>query len=122
MSQYVRPATSYRKPWETKRVQLEGARKQTLETGRNRVVVTAVVFALAFCVIAGRLIDLTVIERPGEPLVAERETVRSWTADRADVVDRNGVILATSLPTVSVYADPREVIDPEEAADKLRTV
>jgi cell division protein FtsI (penicillin-binding protein 3) len=122
MSQFVRPAPSYRKPWESHRVRLEGARKQALETGRNRVLMTAAVFAFAFTVVAGRLVDLTVLERPGEPLVAEQEAVRSRAADRADVVDRNGVILATSLPTVSVYADPTEVLDPEEAADKLRTV
>lgn len=122
MSRRASPLASRRTPWESGRVRLEGARKQALETGRNRVVVTAAVFALTFAVIAGRLIDLTVLERPGEPLVAERETAQSWTADRTDIVDRNGVVLATSLPTVSVYADPREVLDPEEAADKLRSV
>ncbi|NNG04336.1 MAG: penicillin-binding protein 2, partial [Inquilinus sp.] len=38
---------------------------------------------------------------------------------RGDVLDRNGVILATTLPTASLYADPAKVIDAAEAAEML---
>lgn len=111
-----------RKPWETRRVHLDGVRKQALETGRNRVVVTAAVFALAFAVVSTRLVGLTVMDQAGEPQVVRHSETRSWTAERADIRDRNGVVLATSLPTVSLYADPREVLDPISAAARLRTV
>ncbi len=47
---------------------------------------------------------------PGEHLV------------RASITDRNGEILAISLPTASVFANPREMIDPTDAAAKLKTV
>ena len=122
MSGYLRSGSAYRKPWESRRIRIEGARKQALETGRNRIVVTAVVFGLAFMAIAGRLVDLTVLNQPGEPQVTQRTDMPAWTAERADIVDRNGVILATSLPTVSLYADPTEVLDPVAATDKLLTV
>jgi len=122
MNAYIRPGTAYRKPWEARRIRIDGARKQAIETGRNRVVVTAVVFGLAFAAIAGRLVDLTVLNQPGEPQVTQRAEKPSWTAERADIVDRNGVILATSLPSVSLYADPSEVLDPAAAADNLLTV
>ncbi len=122
MSGYLRSGSAYHKPWESRRIRIEGARKQALETGRNRVVVTAVVFGLAFAAIAGRLVDLTVLNQPGEPQVTQRNDMPAWTAERADIVDRNGVILATSLPTVSLYADPSEVLDPVIATDKLLTV
>ncbi len=122
MNAYIRSGTAYRKPWEARRIRIDGARKQAIETGRNRVVVTAVVFGLAFAAIAGRLVDLTVLNQPGEPQVTQRTDTPSWTAERADIVDRNGVILATSLPTVSLYADPSEVLDPVAAADSLLTV
>lgn len=111
-----------RKPWEFRRVRLEGTHKQALETGRNRVLVTGAVFAFAFLAIAGRLVDLTAIDHPGEPKVAQTENERSGTMDRAEVLDRNGLILATSLPTASLYADATEVLDPAEATERLLTV
>ena len=43
------------------RIVFEGARKQALETGRNRLVVTGVLFALAFVMIGGRVVELTLI-------------------------------------------------------------
>jgi len=41
---------------------------------------------------------------------------------RAMIVDRNGEILALSLPTAGLYANPREMIDTAEAAQKLKSV
>jgi cell division protein FtsI (penicillin-binding protein 3) len=38
------------------------------------------------------------------------------------ITDRNGQILAISLPTVAVFADPRQIIDPAEAAHRLKQV
>ena len=38
------------------------------------------------------------------------------------ITDRNGQILAISLPTVAVFADPRQIIDPADAAHKLKQV
>lgn len=102
-----------------KHIRLEGNIKQALETGRNRLLVTAVVFSLAFMVIAGRLVDLTLVAEEGEPLLAQTTPSQAGVVGRADIVDRNGVILATSLPTVSLYADPHDVPNPEETANRL---
>jgi cell division protein FtsI (penicillin-binding protein 3) len=41
---------------------------------------------------------------------------------RADIVDRNRHIIATSLPTVSLYACPHEIIDVPEAITKICNV
>jgi len=41
---------------------------------------------------------------------------------RAAVTDRNGEVLAVSLPMTALYANPRQIDDPVEAADKLRQV
>ena len=44
------------------------------------------------------------------------------TVHRASVTDRNGQILAISLPLASVYANPQEMIDPAETVGKLASV
>ena len=38
---------------------------------------------------------------------------------RADIVDRNGIILATNIETVALYAHPQELIDPKGTVEKL---
>ena len=48
----------------SRRVHLEGARKEALATSRSRLVVTSVLFAVAFAVISGRLVELAVFEDP----------------------------------------------------------
>ncbi len=108
-------------PGNSWRIHLDGARKEALETGRTRLLVTGVVFCLAFLVVAGRLVDLALLGPAAEPRLAAGAPV---TQDfrRADIVDRNGVLLATSLPTASLYADAREVIDPRQAAAGLVAV
>ncbi|QHI95743.1 penicillin-binding protein 2 [Aristophania vespae] len=41
---------------------------------------------------------------------------------RATITDRNGQPLALSLPVVQVYANPMEIIDPEDVVEKLLSV
>ena len=38
---------------------------------------------------------------------------------RPDIVDRNGVVLATDIAVASLYADPRKIIDVDEAVEIL---
>jgi len=96
---------------------VEGAGRQALETGRNRLVVAGAVIAFAFVAVAVRLVDVAVL-KGGEPRIARSTPPHAATA-RADIVDRNGVLLATSLPVVSLSANPRMVLDAAEAAAKL---
>lgn len=73
-------------------------------------------------VIGLRLVDLGVLDRPSEPraeLVAADRVNAARKAGRADIVDRNGVLLATSLKTASLFADPVRLNDPEGAARDL---
>ena len=76
---------------------IEGIRKQAIETGRNRLLVTSVVIAMAFAAIGVRLVDLTVFKAGGEPKVAHIEQSPAAPVGRADIVDRNGIVLALSL-------------------------
>ncbi len=105
---------------EARRRDGEDRATQALETGRNRLVVAGIVFAAAFVAVAVRLVDVTLMEPDRHPLLALDKNAAQER--RADILDRNGVLLATSLGTASLYADPSKVIDPDEAASKLSSV
>jgi cell division protein FtsI (penicillin-binding protein 3) len=101
------------------RLTLDGTAKEAIETARNRIAFGGAVFALAFTVIVVRLFDVTVFQEPREaqpPRVAQTQRPEM---ERADIVDRNGALLATSLVQASLYANPRQVLDPAETAAKL---
>ncbi len=102
-------------------VQLDGATKKALETGRSRLLVGAMLFTLAFLAIVGRLVDVTLLQDVSEPRLADQAPVAP-IAERADIIDRNGVILATSLATFSLFANPNQVLDAGEAAKELAGV
>lgn len=100
------------------RVRLQSKNATALEQGRSRLVLTAAFFAMAFGAVGLKLMDATILAGGQEP-GATRAASAVAPQSRADIVDRNGVLLATSLATASLYADPKLVIDPQEATAKL---
>jgi cell division protein FtsI (penicillin-binding protein 3) len=90
-----------------------------LETGRNRLMVTAAVVSLVFSAIGVKLMMATLLADGAEPRQHKALQVDNSPMSRADILDRNGNLLATSLAMQSLYADPKAVIDPAEAAQKL---
>ena len=46
----------------------------------------------------------------------------SIIAERADIVDRKGRILATNFQTHSLYAQPQQMIEPLKAAERLAEI
>jgi cell division protein FtsI (penicillin-binding protein 3) len=106
-------------------VALDEPTKQVLETGRSRLLVTAALFSLAFAVIGIRLVDVTLIKPAVDPKaaqVARTATAAGPELARADIVDRNGVLIATTLASPSLYANPKLISDPAAAARKLVAV
>lgn len=92
--------------------------RQTMDMARSRLLVVCFAFVLAFLVIVGRLVDVSLLRGGGEENLAHEGALRGIYF-RADIVDRNGELLATSLKTFSLYANARVVLDPVEAANKL---
>ena len=118
------------------------ARRAALEKTRGRLLFAASGFTVLFAAVMVKLAMATVVV-PMQPRRASLEAGRlpplpdpNATADapaaepardtgphpRATITDRNGEILAVSLPTAGVYANPKEMIDPDEAAVKLKSV
>jgi cell division protein FtsI (penicillin-binding protein 3) len=120
-SRILRPVA----PPPSRAVRLEGAAKQVLESSRGRLTLAASVFAIAFAVVGMRLVDLALSKPAGDAREFElprANDATGYAADRADIVDRSGALVATSVPTASLYADPRDIKDAREAATRLKTV
>ncbi|MGV8948457.1 MAG: peptidoglycan D,D-transpeptidase FtsI family protein [Candidatus Paracaedibacter sp.] len=97
--------------------------RNVLETAKNRSLVAGAAFSVAFLLIFVRLADVMVIRSlwgPSDHEAPQRNgVVTAKAGPRADILDRNGEILATHLVTGSVYANPKVIINAEEAAAKL---
>ncbi len=48
--------------------------------------------------------------------------LKEFSLKRASIVDRNGELLATNITTASLYANPKDLIHPEEAARRIAEV
>lgn len=87
---------------------------------RTRIRVAVGVFALAFVAVLGRLVffGLTPVADPASYI----DPNASIASSRPDLVDRNGEILATDIKMASLFAEPRNILDPDEAAEQLAAV
>ncbi len=103
-------------------LQLGGADNGALEIGRSRLVLCALLFIIAFAGLSFRLIDLTLFNQPREPQLDRADRALALPLERADILDRNGVVLATSLETAALYADPKELRDAPAVAHALAGV
>ncbi|HRE21342.1 MAG TPA: penicillin-binding protein 2 [Rhabdaerophilum sp.] len=85
-----------------------------------RMILVALAFGGMFSLLAGRLVLLNV--RSEEPSTIGRLTQGSISTARPTIVDRAGVTMATDVKTTSIFADPRKVIDKDEAAELINAV
>ncbi|MBT7451380.1 MAG: penicillin-binding protein 2, partial [Rhodospirillaceae bacterium] len=105
------------------RVTLVGETQRAVEIGRARLMVTAGLFTFAFLSISVRLVDLMVLNGALDtgPAYGAAENQPAPTF-RSDIVDREGRTIATTLPTVNLYAEATEIIDAKVAAEALTSV
>ncbi len=84
-----------------------------------RLIMLAVMFLGAFGTVGWKMGELAT---SGEPEVAENTTRASVVNQRANIVDRNGNILATNLITKSLFAHPMDMVDPTAALNGLMQI
>ncbi len=89
--------------------------QQLLHKARYRTLSICVIACVAYVGIAVRLIDVMVVRTPDCTSGCQQQECQM----RQNIIDRNGVILATQLVTASVYANPKVIINAKEAALKL---
>jgi cell division protein FtsI (penicillin-binding protein 3) len=90
------------------------------EKSQPRVGLVILAFSVLFVAITGRLVMLATL--PNEQVGLRRATSDAISAARPDIVDRNGEMLATDIRSVSVFAEPRKILDTDEATELLTAV
>ena len=82
----------------------------------GRLLVLGLFFFSAFLVVGARM-GMLATSDPTEPMASAAGT--PIAAQRGDIVDRQGRILATNFETHSLYAQPPQMVDPVQAAKGL---
>ena len=105
-------------------IQVSGQKRSVLDMALSCLMLLSLFFILTYIVVVARVVDLTIIQgemKKGEETVSmlEAEPVQKKIAHRADILDRNGIILARSLKTASLYADPDLIPDKHIVAKDL---
>ncbi|MCX7340232.1 MAG: penicillin-binding protein 2 [Hyphomicrobiales bacterium] len=90
------------------------------EKSEARIGLIMLCFGALFLTLAGRLVYLAVAS--DEPVGLRRATADATSAARPDIIDRNGEVLATDVRSVSVFAEPRKILDKDEAVELLTAV
>ena len=100
-------------------IALDGARKVrgNLTQARIRWMILALV--LGFGLVGARLVQLGLVVTDSTIEGQARDLI---TATRPPILDRNGLEMAVDIRVPSLFAEPRRIIDVEEAVRELRTV
>ena len=85
--------------------------------GQNRIRLIAICFTIAFLAIALQLGNLTILKGLSveDDVLAQHQP----RMPRPDIVDRNGVVMATDIAVASLYADPRKILDIDDTVESL---
>lgn len=98
------------------RLRHEEMRDKARYRAEGRLLVLSVAFLAGFITVGARMGALAFSEAQEPRASAEGSRI---VAQRADIVDRKGRILATNLETHSLYAQPHQMIDKERVAKEL---
>jgi cell division protein FtsI (penicillin-binding protein 3) len=104
---------------EERAARLRAMQREQRSRAETRLLLLGLVFVLGFTTVGGRMALLSA-SVPTEPRA--NVSAEPILAQRAEIVDRNGAVLATNIVTASLYAHPHEMIDPRAAADGLARI
>ncbi len=108
----------------------ESTGRRIIEQSHFRLIYVGFFFALCFVSISWRMVEVAVIKNKNAMTItvidpddekSEQVEIRSTepTLQRGNIVDRNGQLLATSLMTASVFANPKEINQPDDVSQRL---
>lgn len=106
--------------WNKQIATLISGRGESVYVARTRLRVVQSLSLFLFALVFIRLTDLTIMQSPQEPFGDTGSSVQS--IERADIVDRNGILLATTLQVQSLYADPTMIENKAFVAKQLENI
>jgi len=113
---------SFFNKWNKNIAHLVSAKGEALEIGRTRLKIIRSLCLILFAFIIIRVGDLSVLQTPQEPTAEYSITQNKDVYERSDIVDRNGVLLATTLQVASLYADPILIDNKAYIANQLEQI
>ncbi len=135
MRQFHRPVS--KRP-ASRILHVENAHTRVANESRTRIILVACFFGLCFFMLGMRLFEVATVGSGGMPfkrLVTEPQLLISREDDvdaskvaqaektvRHEIVDRNGLVLATSIETASLVANPTIIRHEDEVAHALHAI
>ncbi len=90
--------------------------QKTRVRAENRLLALGLIFIIGFSAVGGKM---AMLASSSTDEVRQYNTGSKIINQRANIVDRNGNILATNMSTQALYAQPPLMINPKKAADDL---
>ncbi len=87
----------------------------SIRQARVRIIMGLCVFSMVVLMLIVRLAQVSMFSTPSVFSHMQDTQIKR----RADIVDRHGALLATTLETYSLYADPRKVWDPVASTEAI---
>ncbi|HEV7275324.1 MAG TPA: penicillin-binding protein 2 [Devosiaceae bacterium] len=100
-------------------IALDGTRKSRGNLTKARIRWVILALCIGFAVIGGRLVQLGSIVTDSSIEGVERDVI---TASRPVILDRNGLELAVDIRVPSLFAEPRRIVNVDEAVEALAEV
>jgi len=100
-------------------IALDGGRKARGNLTKSRIRWVIAALAIVFGIVGGKLIQLGTVVTDSTIEGQERDLI---TASRPAILDRNGLEMAVDIRVSSLFAEPRRIIDVDEAVEALRGV
>ena len=104
---------------ENLRLRREAALEVARHRAEGRLLVLGIMLLAAFAIVGGKM---TVMATATPDRARSASAQSDITAARADIIDRNGRILARNLVTHSLYARPQMMIEPQRVADEIGAI
>ncbi len=104
---------------ENLRLRHEATRDTSRARAELRLVFLGLAFFAAFSLIGIRMGTLAASEPEEAQVQASGAQI---LAQRADITDRNGRVLATNLQTYALYAQPKDMVDPARVAHEVAAI
>ena len=98
----------------------EARAARDLTASRGRIVFAGLAFAVVYAAVGLKLAGLGMASDDHSDALASGSAQVSTA--RPDLLDRNGEVLATDIRSASLYAEPKRIIDVDEAIEALASV